>query len=381
MPNLWKIRYFPDDMKSLPKLTFGLTSLCSLIYAIVLAGGLPAQETPPAAATPPAAPAQPETPPPPTDQSVAMNPRLATATLRQSRDSLLARASISADITETIVIGERKMEAKGKYLQGPNRRMRLEYQVRAGDLYGQLLEVCDGTMLWTQQIIGKPEEIKAAAEAQSTEQKPAAEAAAPVDPAAPPKQEVKPRVTRRDVEKIMQAAAENGSIPESLLKADLGLGGLPALLSSLEDSMMFTSVREERIDGRPFTVIEGAWNRNYAQQLGGKDGKSFPEHVPESVRIYFDRETLFPQRIVYLKKHATRNYSRPMLTLDFINVQLDGPVDEVAFHYEPPKGVSAASIDDTTNLYLQQLTAPRKNAGSGAPAAGTPEGAPPQGQP
>jgi hypothetical protein len=70
--------------------------------------------------------------------------------------------------------------------------------------------------------------------------------------------------------------------------------------------------------------------------------------------LYFDRDTLFPRRILYLKRHPVRDFSRPMLTLDFVNVLLDAPVDELAFHFEPPEGIVP---NDITELYLKQLAA------------------------
>jgi hypothetical protein len=259
-------------------------------------------------------------------------------------------------------------------------RLRLEYDVRVGDETGSLLEVSDGQVLWTRHIIGAAEEAEAkdgdtpsTAEPQAAESAPTTEAPPPGQLPATNSTETKKqdnvRITRRDVGKIRKAGLENPNVPERVLIVELGLGGLPALLASIEDNMQFSTVHEEQIDGQSVTVIEGTWTQASFERFGGKSANQrLPDHIPEKVRIYFDSATLFPRRILYLKQDLVRSFFRPMLTLDFVNVALDGPIDEMAFHFEPPEGVIP---NDITELYLKQLAA-------GAPKFEPVEGAEPQ---
>lgn len=386
-----------------PSLTIALT--LALAGGWVAFSGLPTLGDPPepsVAASPPASPeplrlAQNEADESPApeaaqDKPVAQNnPRLAKATLRKARENLRQRDSIQADIVETIAIGNRKFHARGTYLQGTDMRLRLEYFVRVGSEAGSLLEVCDGQVLWTRHIIGE----KDADETDSDDTEPEADngTAEAVKSAAPetaadgsdtaqasPADESNDkgesdsqeniRITRRDIDKIRKAAAENQNVPERVLIVELGLGGLPALLASIEESIQFNTISEERIDSQVFTVVEGGWTLEALQAFGAKDAAArLADHVPERVRIYFDRDTLFPRRILYLKRHPERDFFRPMLTLDFVNVLLDGPVDEMAFQFVPPEGVLA---NDITELYLRRLASGAKRfdaPGEGEPSA------------
>ena len=250
------------------------------------------------------------------DAAAKADPRAEEA-LREAREKLLACRSIKTSLRETVALGERRFRAEGSYLQGSNLKLRLDFKVQVGSTEGSLLEVCDGGVLWTRHRSGETSSI-----------------------------------TRRDVRQILRAA--NGKIASNVLVAEMGLGGLPALLASLDDAMLFTGYREEDIDGRAFTMIEGSWQPEFLEQLksGNKENR-LPQHVPDVVRIWFDRETLFPRRIMYLRSPEGRHRSRPMITLDFLDVVLNAPVDDDEFYFVPPDGVVPR---DVTNEYLQRLS-------------------------
>lgn len=251
--------------------------------------------------------------------------------LKAAREALIDYQPIKADIKETVAIGDRRLTATGKYLQGKNLKLRLDFAVSLGTsenaLSGSLLEVCDGEVLFTRHTIG-----------------------------------TEVRITRRDVRQILKAAKDSGAIPHNVLVAELGLGGLPAMLASLEQTMTFDAPKQEQIDGKPFTVIEGTWKKEYADRLRGQDAKEstpLPDHVPDLVRIFLD-ENRFPHRILYLKRHPGREIYRPMVTLDFLKIVLKASVDDAEFHFVPPKGKLA---NDITNDYIKRLksaSAPRQ---------------------
>jgi len=250
----------------------------------------------------------------------------AEQTLKAARERLVDDQPIKAELRETVVIGDRKFTATGRYLQGKNLKLRLDFTVNLGNrenaLSGSLLEVCDGDVLFTRHKIGKDVHI-----------------------------------TRRDVAQILRAAKASGAIPHNVLVAELGLGGLPALLASLEQTMTFDSLKQEQIDGKPFTVIEGTWNKEFLDRLKGPDADEstpLPSHVPDLVRIYFD-ENHFPHRILYLKRRPTRKIHRPMVTLDFTKIVLRASIDEEEFDFVPPKGEIPMDI---TNTYIQRLIKP-----------------------
>jgi hypothetical protein len=100
-------------------------------------------------------------------------------------------------------------------------------------------------------------------------------------------------------------------------------------------------------------------------QPGGAASSLLPAFVPDAVRIYIDRETSFPHRILYVKKIPGREVFRPMLTLDFLDVALNEPINNSEFDYEPPKG---AQIEEQTKAFVDRLAPPDEKTQPGGPS-------------
>ena len=266
--------------------------------------------------------------------------------LQTIRQKLIEYQPFKATILETVAIGPRKFKVAGDYIQGKDLRLRLEFQLQVGSTDGALLSVCDGHILSTRLKIGD-----------------------------------KLHVTRRDVRQILKAALDHGGIPENMLVADLGLGGLSGLLASLERNMTIGPATEETIDDKRFTVVEGTWKEEFVARwrqsaVDGEDKSRLPDHIPDKVRVYVD-ENQFPRRVLYLKQPRGSKLFRPMVTLDFTSVVLNTAVSDEEFHFVPPDGVFPI---DVTNQYLQQLVPAANSPGANAPAAAS-ETSPPAAQP
>ncbi|QDT92454.1 LolA family protein [Gimesia algae] len=262
------------------------------------------------------------------EKNLKNNPVYATALLNKAREELLSYRSIRTHITEKVEIGPKTFIITGNYLQakdlkqGKELKLRLEFQVQSqnpdGKPVGTVLEICDGQVLWTEHTIKGTS-----------------------------------RVTRRDVQAILQQAEVNPQAQTNILVAQLGLGGLPGLLAAIQKNMNFVSVAERTISGKTLTVLNGTWKEEFLAQWKGGDPAApveLPAYVPDAVRVYLDQETLFPRRIVYLKK--TGDSLQSMVSLNFSKVTLNSPIPETEFAYEPPDGVFPV---DVTKQYLQQL--------------------------
>ncbi|WP_417387800.1 LolA family protein [Gimesia sp.] len=262
------------------------------------------------------------------EKNLKKNPVYAAALLEKAREKLLSYSSIRTHITEKVEIGPKPFIMTGNYLQSKDQRqgkdlkLRLEFHVQSqnsdGKPVGSVLEICDGQVLWTEHTIKGTS-----------------------------------RVTRRDVQAILQQAEINPQAQSNMLVAQLGLGGLPGLLASIQKNMNFVSVAERTISGKTLTVLNGVWKDEFLAQWKGGDPAApveLPAYVPEVVRIYLDQDTLFPRRIAYLKK--TQDSLQSMVTLNFSKVTLNSPIPDTEFTYEPPDGVFPV---DVTKQYLQQL--------------------------
>jgi outer membrane lipoprotein-sorting protein len=261
---------------------------------------------------------------------------------QQARERLFEHESVQAKMSQLVSLGEYKFRSSGAYLAGEGFKYRLEYQVELADLQGSFLEVSDGQILHTRKQITQAEGTSLTAAAAEVE------------------------LTRRDIQRILRETRENLDVPEALHAAEIGLGGLPAILASLERSMTFDAVREQTLDGRDYTVLQGAWDEERRDELmeglGGVAGQ-IAGFMPDLVRVYFERETLFPERFVYLKLISEERQSyRPMLTIEFTEVKLGESLPAQAFIYVAPPGMEER---DETAFFLQMI----RSAAQGAPPA------------
>ncbi len=258
------------------------------------------------------------TTPVPTDPDAVMRMARERLTGSRERQSTADVQSIRARVVERISIGGHRFRLEGTYLQGTDLRLRLELKVipegPQSRVAGELLEVCNGTILWANYKVGK-----------------------------------ETRITRRDVSQILNASKTNGQINFSTV--ELGLGGLPALMASLDRWMKFDSVKQEVIKDCKFTVLSGQWKDSALNDLLKKMSKQhLPEHVPDAVRIYLEPELLLPRRIAFLKKK--KGQFEPLAELDFPKIVINSPIEEHQFEFSPPDG--ARPVDVTTEC-IQQL--------------------------
>ncbi len=242
------------------------------------------------------------------------------------RQELQTHQSVKADLSQNVSIGDQHFKVTGQYLSSGNSttgtKLKLNYLVVPDQgAEGEMLEICDGKELWT--VLTLPGSPK--------------------------------RVTHRNVLQIQKAAfaANQKGVPESTLNVELGLGGLTALLASLERTMVFDAMKQEEVDGHQRTILQGRWKKEVAQRFPKGKDDSLPPFVPDLVRLYVDAQTLFPERLLYLKKQPEKKAFRPLVNLEFRNVELDGPVDEKEFKFEIPPDVVP---EDVTKMYVDRIT-------------------------
>jgi hypothetical protein len=232
-------------------------------------------------------------------------------------------ATYHADIDEEVHIGGRSFTAKGEYWKGSGRRFRLELNMVIGEgkdaVKARLLQVCDGEVLMTEQVMGK-----------------------------------KKRYTRRNVKQILAAAATAAQVPSNKLVSEFGLGGIGGLIASLQQSMVFDTSRSIPTKDKPAIQIEGGWNNNYAthwvnwaRQTGLQ---RLPAHVPDRVRVLVDSDHNV-RKIEYLRTAPDGKSFTPLLSLSLLHIELNPRLDDKKLFqhdFEP-----TAYPRDTTAQYIQ----------------------------
>ncbi len=319
-------------MKSLPSFTFALIALAITGYGISGAALLGFQADPPKGGKSETG-KGPIAPSPnsansnelPTDAPGAESLE-AKAVLDQVRQRLRSYGTIKAKLIETVAMGNRRFTVSGGYLQGANFKLRLDYQMKIGGTEGSVLEVCDGQVLWTRHQIG-----------------------------------TETRVTRRDVRQILQAAAEGG-FPDNFVNVELGFGGLPGLFASIEKSIQFDQLKEDTQDGRKVLIIEGGWRAEMLTLWKANNPKApLPDYVPTRIRLFLDGNSFCPRRILYLGRN-TEGSLRPMVSLDFSEIETNIAIPADKFKYSPPDGVFP---EDQTQQFLEQIRNRRQPKKSG----------------
>ena len=329
---LWQIRHFRANMKTPSILTFAGTFLLIGIGWAGIRSAQALQDTPAAAEKPAEAPGSDEasgkTPAAePTGEDAAQ----ADALLEEARSRLEDRQSLQADMLQQIIVGERKLTAEGTYISGsPYPKLRLEYRIRVGTMQGSLTEVCDGLILHTEKAVGR---------------------AGGKDPDR--------QFSRRDVQRILAARDNSLNVPVASQGAELGIGGLPAMLASIDRCMVGKQVTVEEFDGQPCRVFHGAWDqeilKKYDSALGESKARLVP-FFPDKVRVYLTSDTVMPVKFVYMKNDLGETGQivgeRVLMTLELRNLKLDQPIPPATFQYVlPPKSEEI----DRTNEFLELI--------------------------
>jgi hypothetical protein len=116
-------------------------------------------------------------------------------------------------------------------------------------------------------------------------------------------------------------------------------------------------------DGQELVIVQGHWREDRRNSLlagiGGA-GKQLAGFMPDLVRIAFERSSLFPVRLEYLKfTSPDQKSARPLITVNYQNVVLDQPVSDTLFTYVAPAGLEER--DETAGfieLMQQSLQTP-----------------------
>ncbi len=353
---LWQIRHIPIRRQSF----YRFTSRLGLLLLLV---GLTSVLTRPAVGQGDAKPATEAKSAKDSKTSVSAEQAAATAFMAKVHDALKSHPSVRADIEQTVTIGSQPFRATGRYMTSGS-KLRLEYLIKPNEgADGNLIEVCDGKQLWSQVTLNG---VK--------------------------------RVTHRDVEQIKAAVASTKNISDAVVSAELGLGGLTALLASLERTMIFEAMKEGTGEGQTQTVVQGQWKADVSSRWRRRPEDPLPAYIPDLVRVVVDSHTLFPERIIYLKKQTekekteqapaakdksakdapakespakTKKGYRAIVSLTFQNVQLDASIDEQEFTFVPPEDVVP---EDITRQYLDRIT--KSNEAAVAAPAGSPASKP-----
>jgi hypothetical protein len=254
--------------------------------------------------------------------------------------TLQARRAVSAKIRQKIDIFGKQLIGSGTYLEQrrePVALLKLELKIQLGQNTTSLVQVCDGKYLWTyRKLLGNG------------------------------------KLSRLDAIRASSALKEAEKSGGGDMQMLPGLGGLPQLLRGLHATFDFVSAEKGTLGSKPreMTVwrLEGRWKPKELARLlpdqkeaieAGKavDLAKLPKHLPDHIVLLLGDEDKFPYRIEYRRQlpgktmPSCKPASRELVTMEWLDVVMDRPVDPGRFEYNP----AGLKFTDTTSAFIKRL--------------------------
>ncbi len=190
----------------------------------------------------------------------------------QAAQRLLRAPGIEAKTRQRVNIFDQQLVGSGTYLQlaqGPRLLLKLDLKLQLGEESTSLRQISDGDFLWVLR-----------------------------------RQKDQTSVSRVNMRRLLEAAAkaEPTVVPPSLW---LALGGVPRLLSQLEENFQFRAPQPLVIGNLPVWSVEGEWKPAVLARLlpdqkddilAGREAhlETLPEHLPHGVTIILGRDQIIP---------------------------------------------------------------------------------------
>lgn len=205
---------------------------------------------------------------------------------------------------------EMSYQADGHYAAGPGHRLRLDLQVRVGQVANRLQIVCNGETLWQVEQRG------------------------PAQPA----------VTRVSLPPVLEAVNRSGITEKRRddFYQDQLMAGPGALLRSLRPSTSFTRLERTRWKDRDVLVLTGV-------RASPDPAKKWPEMLPRRCRLFLEAGTLWPCRVEWWGPTVEGDAQDSLLLqVEFRDPVLGQVVPDQAFTYQPGK----SKVTDVTTAWL-----------------------------
>jgi hypothetical protein len=248
--------------------------------------------------------------------------------------------SVAIKLRQRVRIGNRVLVGAGRYLQagqGEDQRFRFETKLTCeSGAFGiepesfEVTEVSDGLFCWLHKRNGPD----------------------------------RPQLHRIDLQRVRGRLTELGVADPA--DAAPYLAGLQRSLWWIRQWFRFTEAVPAEIEGRPVWLVEGRWPPGAVglflpalaeadKRPGGAQPEELPDGVPWIVRLAVGRSDLLPQRLEFLAIPGPRPVAagpvEPIMAIEFLEIQLDGPVDPTAFYYQP----ASEELIDLTDVVVRTI--------------------------
>lgn len=256
--------------------------------------------------------------------------------------------TISAKMRYHIHMFEQQLVGEGTYRQLNAVRdtlLRLELKMPVNEQVTSFQQICDGRFLWTRRHAPDLDTGR-----------------------------MQTWVSRIDLHVVRESLRANARPPATVSAASgisLGQGGLPRLMTELQEHFEFQAGMPGEINDFPVITLTGQWKKS-SLKLFATDEKpdpqlaDIPRHVPHTVSIALGQRDLFPYLIEFRRRPAlvagqtplVVRPAQPLVSMQFIDVQVNKPIDPAIFDYRP----GDSPITDRTQQYLSRKLPRSKKA-------------------
>ncbi|TWT99663.1 hypothetical protein Pla108_06060 [Botrimarina colliarenosi] len=243
--------------------------------------------------------------------------------LRRAAVAIEGHGSIGVRLDQHGVIDGLAIDTSGRYYQlgaGSQRQFLLEQTGQLAGTPARLLRVSDSRFLWTDMAWGDPSQ---------------------------PEREVT-RIDLRQVRRAVTQADDEGGPPAATdPNAWSRFGGLPMLLSGLDESFTFGAPRVMQFRNERVAAMVGRWRPERMAALVGDDQTTLPERVPQHVVVALSEATLFPLLVEYRNAQDAlsapglpdeallTDSAQPLLKMDIGVPEFGERLDARLFSYRP----------------------------------------------
>jgi hypothetical protein len=223
--------------------------------------------------------------------------------------------------------------AHGRYLAGPDQRLRLELQVQLGGADGRMEVASDGRTLWQALRVGPGDRL----------------------------------VSTVDLPPILEALRRAPGTAERnredfFLAQTPAFAGLKQLLQGLKKQLTFTRLEtvawnacmtQKRPDDRPVKQLTAVWSADTVKTaIGSPDESRWPGFLARKCRIFLDPDTHWPLRLEWWG--PGRAGESLLLQMEFRDPVLNQPIPDAEFTLKIP---GDARVQDFTKEWLERVTA------------------------
>ena len=250
--------------------------------------------------------------------------------LKRAIDQLNSESRFQASVRHKIHMFDQQLVGTGHYRQfgnGSIKRLRFELKTQVGEKTSSVIQVCDGRHLWSRENLAEGTTLS--------------------------------RIDVRYIQdELAQYERDNGvGKLAANWGANIAMGGLPRLLTSVDSCFEFISVTEANYEDVPVWVLVGTWKPDVRRRIIEQfnSGSQLPDHLPNAVKLVLGRDVEFrflPREIQYLRVLANKTM-RPMVSLQLYDMTRLVEMNASQFDYQRGEQV----IVDRTQAFLDKYIA------------------------